>query len=112
MSMYRTHLYQTDHKICALYVVLGVIASFVLCARNEAVSSLMLSYVMESAPHSICSHCFLQFQMTLIYHISSFRWCVTQIFYVRFFRGFLNINNVGLNPPPVLRLSDGGHFEN
>ena len=50
--------------------------------------------------------------MTMIHYIFSFRWCVTHIFYVRFLRGFLNINNVGLNPPPVLRLSDGGHFEN
>lgn len=41
-----------------------------------------------------------------------YRWCVTRIFFVRFFRGFLNISNIGLNPPPVLRLSDGGHFEN
>ena len=31
---------------------------------------------------------------------------------VRFLRGFLNIPNVGTHPPPVLRLSDGGHFEN
>lgn len=61
----------------------------------------------------ICFHlCFLPFQMTMIHYIFSFRWCVTHIFYVRFLRGFLNINNVGLNPPPVLRLSDGGHFEN
>ncbi|KAL9952341.1 hypothetical protein ACROYT_G039584 [Oculina patagonica] len=40
------------------------------------------------------------------------RWCVTRIFFVRFLRGFLNINNVGMEPPPVLRVSDGGHFEN
>lgn len=40
------------------------------------------------------------------------RWCVTHSFFVRFFRGFLNIHNVGMNSPPVLRLSDGGHFEN
>lgn len=41
-----------------------------------------------------------------------YRWCVTRIFYVRFLRGFLNIYNVGTEPPPVLRLSDGGHYEN
>ncbi|XP_078351132.1 uncharacterized protein LOC144635894 [Oculina patagonica] len=40
------------------------------------------------------------------------RWCSTRIFFVRFLRGFFNIYNVGMDPPPVLRLSDGGHFEN
>ena len=38
-------------------------------------------------------------------------WGIRHIFFVRFIRGFLNINNVGTHPPPVLRLSDGGHFE-
>lgn len=40
------------------------------------------------------------------------RWCATHSFFVRLFRGFLNISNLGMNSPPVLRLSDGGHFEN
>ena len=38
-------------------------------------------------------------------------WGIGHIFFVRFIRGFLSINNVGTHPPPVLRLSDGGHFE-
>ena len=38
-------------------------------------------------------------------------WWIRHTFFVRFIRGFLNINNVGQHPPPVLRLSDGGHFE-
>ena len=38
-------------------------------------------------------------------------WWIRHIFFVRFIRGFLNIHNVGTHPPPVLRLSDGGHFE-
>ena len=38
-------------------------------------------------------------------------WGIRHIFFVRFIRGFLSINNVGKHPPPVLRLSDGGHFE-
>ena len=42
----------------------------------------------------------------------SHRWFITRIFFVRFVRGFFSIPNVGTNPPPVLRLSDGGHFEN
>lgn len=40
------------------------------------------------------------------------RFFITRIFFVRFLRGFLNIPNVGTDPPLVLRLSDGGHFEN
>ncbi|XP_015747360.1 PREDICTED: uncharacterized protein LOC107327124 [Acropora digitifera] len=38
-------------------------------------------------------------------------WWIRHTFFVRFIRGFLNIHNVGTHPPPVLRLSDGGHFE-
>lgn len=43
-------------------------------------------------------------------HILS--WWIRHTFYVRFIREFLSINNVGTHPPPILRLSDGGHFEN
>lgn len=39
-------------------------------------------------------------------------WWIRHTFFVRFIRGFLSINNIGTNPPPILRLSDGGHFEN
>ena len=41
-----------------------------------------------------------------------FSWWIRHTFFVRFIRGFLSINNVGTHPPPILRLSDGGHFEN
>lgn len=40
------------------------------------------------------------------------RYCIRNIFFVRFVRGYLNVNNVGERPPEYLRLSDGGHFEN
>lgn len=40
------------------------------------------------------------------------RWWIRHHFFVRFIRGFLSVYNVGTHPPPVLRLSDGGHFEN
>ena len=39
-------------------------------------------------------------------------WWIRHTFFVRFIRGFLSINNIGTHPPPILRLSDGGHFEN
>ncbi|XP_067053697.1 uncharacterized protein [Acropora muricata] len=39
-------------------------------------------------------------------------WWIRHTSFVRFMRGFLSINNIGTNPPPILRLSDGGHFEN
>ena len=39
-------------------------------------------------------------------------WWIRHTFFVRFIRGFLSIKNVGTHPPPILRLSDGGHFEN
>ncbi|XP_048585480.1 uncharacterized protein LOC116617811 [Nematostella vectensis] len=40
------------------------------------------------------------------------RWCIIHIFIVRFLRGFMNVTTNGSIPPPILRLSDGGHFEN
>ena len=41
-----------------------------------------------------------------------YSWWIRRNFFVRFIHGFLSINNVGTHPPPILRLSDGGHFEN
>ena len=34
------------------------------------------------------------------------------MFFVRFLRNLMRVVNKGLNPPALLRLSDGGHFEN
>lgn len=42
----------------------------------------------------------------------SLSWWIRHTFFVRFIRGFLSIHNIGTSPPPILRLSDGGHFEN
>eukprot|EP00794_Sanderia_malayensis_P013870 gene13870-15318_t len=40
------------------------------------------------------------------------RWCIINIFQVRYMREVLRINNIGDVPPAVLYLSDGGHVEN
>lgn len=32
--------------------------------------------------------------------------------YIRYIRNMIGINNVGPNPPTILRVSDGGHIEN
>eukprot|EP00794_Sanderia_malayensis_P013871 gene13871-15319_t len=40
------------------------------------------------------------------------RWCIINIFQVRYMREVLRINNIGDVPPAVLYLSDGGHIEN
>lgn len=40
------------------------------------------------------------------------RWSTVYIIHVRFIRDMLNVINIGPSPPPVLSLSDGGHFEN
>lgn len=41
-----------------------------------------------------------------------FRWCIVNVFQVRFLRELMSINNVGEVPPAILYLSDGGHVEN
>lgn len=40
------------------------------------------------------------------------RWFITNIAFVRFIRDLLVVANEGPMPPPILRLSDGGHIEN
>lgn len=40
------------------------------------------------------------------------RWFTVNVAYVSFIRKTINMTNQGPNPPPVLRLSDGGHIEN
>lgn len=40
------------------------------------------------------------------------RWFITNIPFVRFIRELLVVANEGPMPPPILRLSDGGHIEN
>lgn len=40
------------------------------------------------------------------------RWFTINVAYVSFIRKTINMINQGPNPPPVLRLSDGGHIEN
>lgn len=40
------------------------------------------------------------------------RWFTINVAYVSFVRKTINVINQGPNPPPVLRLSDGGHIEN
>lgn len=44
--------------------------------------------------------------------ISLCRWCIVNIYQVRFIRELLEVINVGPTPPPILYLSDGGHVEN
>lgn len=40
------------------------------------------------------------------------RWFTINVAYVSFVRKTIGVTNLGPNPPPVLRLSDGGHIEN
>lgn len=40
------------------------------------------------------------------------RWFITNVPFVRFVRDMMLVVNLGPNPPPILRLSDGGHIEN
>ena len=40
------------------------------------------------------------------------RWCIVNIYHVRFIRELLEVVNVGPAPPAILHLSDGGHVEN
>ncbi|KAL9973415.1 hypothetical protein ACROYT_G019873 [Oculina patagonica] len=40
------------------------------------------------------------------------RWCITNLPLVRFYRDLLYVVHEGPMPPPILRLSDGGHIEN
>ncbi|XP_078369692.1 uncharacterized protein LOC144653543 [Oculina patagonica] len=40
------------------------------------------------------------------------RWFIVHVPFVRFMRQLLFVPNEGPSPPPVLRLSDGGHIEN
>ncbi|XP_068683749.1 uncharacterized protein [Montipora foliosa] len=40
------------------------------------------------------------------------RWFIVHISFVQFIRETFSKNNIGPMPPPVLLLSDGGHFEN
>ena len=40
------------------------------------------------------------------------RWFTINVAYVSFIRKTISMTNQGPNPPPVLRLSDGGHIEN
>ena len=51
-----------------------------------------------------------------IYQLSYFsflnRWFIVHVPFVRFMRQILFVSNDGPSPPPILRLSDGGHIEN
>ena len=40
------------------------------------------------------------------------RWFLINIPYIRYIRNLTGIVNVGPAPPPILRISDGGHIEN
>ena len=40
------------------------------------------------------------------------RWCIVNVYHVRFLREMFNVTNVGPISPPILSLSDGGHVEN
>ena len=61
--------------------------------------------------HSLYLHCG-HHTLCNITCVLLYSWWIRHTFFVRFIRGFLSVNNVGTHPPPVLRLSDGGHFEN
>ncbi|XP_044176901.1 uncharacterized protein LOC114967550 isoform X2 [Acropora millepora] len=39
------------------------------------------------------------------------RWCHVHFYHVRFLREVLKVNNIGLNPPAILSLSDGARLE-
>lgn len=41
-----------------------------------------------------------------------FSWLIVHVPFVRFMRQLFYVSNEGPMPPPVLRLSDGGHIEN
>jgi len=40
------------------------------------------------------------------------RWCIVNVYLIRYIREVLQINNVGEVPPAIMYLSDGGHVEN
>lgn len=46
------------------------------------------------------------------HNVLTCRWFIVHVPFVRFIRQMLFVNNEGPSPPPVLRLSDGGHIEN
>ena len=46
----------------------------------------------------------------IVFSIS--RWFIVHVNFVRFIRQMLFVPNFGPSPPPILRLSDGGHIEN
>ena len=50
--------------------------------------------------------------MTCSRYILLFRWFIVHVSFVRFMRQLLYVSNMGPAPPPILRLSDGGHIEN
>lgn len=47
-----------------------------------------------------------------MWHLFHYRWFTINVSYVSFVRKTVGMINQGPNPPPVLRLSDGGHIEN
>lgn len=49
--------------------------------------------------------------MIVTIYFSILRWCVVNIYHVRFSRLFLQTVDLGPVPPAVLNLSDGGHVE-
>ena len=40
------------------------------------------------------------------------RWFIVHVPFSRFMRQIFYVRNIGPSPPPILRLSDGGHIEN
>jgi len=48
----------------------------------------------------------------LLSFLLTFRWSIVHISFVYHVREMFSKNNIGPMPPPILSLSDGGHFEN
>ena len=73
---------------------------------------------LRNLPNSRTALCFfvvlveLKTKMLIIISINIPRWFIVHVFYVRFLRNLMSIINKGPSPPALLRLSDGGHFEN
>lgn len=50
--------------------------------------------------------------MITVLHLFLSRWCIVHVVQIRNIRELLGVINIGPTPPPILYLSDGGHFEN
>ena len=79
---------------------------------NLYVAKITPNAVTGKAEKSVSLFCALIFPALIVttyfFHL---RWCVVNIYHVRFSRLFLQTVDLGPVPPAVLNLSDGGHVE-